>query len=161
MKGRNIHSSTRESHSLRSTEISEAHKVGLPKIDLKSPARVIEEKELSPKGEDVPSQRSTRATGDDITNDEVAYERRVRQGSSSTPPNFDRQKRILKENDVKEGLTSPLPTQDQRQVSDTVTISHSIVAQRRNSCGTPASVKSKVRTLIILNMKGFNEIFTT
>ena len=51
----------------------------------------------------------------------------------------------MKENDLREGLISPLPTQDLRQVSGTVTVSHSIIAQRRNSSGTPVSVKSKVR----------------
>ena len=148
MKGRPSQMSTRESHVLRSSEISGTHKVGLPKVDLKSPARVIEEKEPSPIEEDVQSHSSTRMSGENerdavVSTEEMGYEDREWRDS---PPPLDRQTKSTKETTIRDSSRSPSPTQDVRQCSGTVTISHSIVSQRRNSSGTPVSVKSKVTT---------------
>ena len=146
IKGRSSQISTRESHVLRPAEISGTHKIGLPKVDLKSPARVIEEKEPSPIEEDVQSHSSTRMSGENgrdavVSNEETGYEEPEWRDSS---PSVDRQAKPTKEINIRDPSRSPSPTQEGRQCSGTVTISHSIVAQRRNSSGTPVSVKSKV-----------------
>ena len=76
-----------------------------------------------------------------VSNEEIGYEEREWR---DTPPSLDRQAKTTKENIIRGNSRSPSPTQDVRQCSGAVTISHSIVAQRRNSSGTPVSVKSKV-----------------
>ena len=154
MKGRNLRISARESHHLRSIHTSGTHNVGLPKVDLKSPTRVIEEKEISSKEKDVHSQGSTRAIEEDecnvaVSNEELIYERRRRRDSSGISPTLDHQKSVTKENDLKEKSMSPSPTQEHKQASGAVTTSHSVIAQRRNSSGTPVSVKSKVRIIYL------------
>ena len=142
--------STRESHSLRSTEITEGTQVGLPKVDLKSPARVIEEQEQSPKGESIQRQNIILTDGEAeerdvaVASEDIIYDRLASPNCSSTPPAFEGQKQSMKENHLREDSLSPLPAQDLRQVSGMVTISQNVAAQRRNSSGTPVSIKSKV-----------------
>ena len=133
--------------------MSSSHKIGLPKIDLKSPARVIEEKELSPTIEDTGSQHNTRTISENCraaqaSNEEVCYEDRRWEDSPPSPPlprPPDHKKRAIKESNLRESSSSPEPNQDLRQVdATTLSISQSIAAERRNSSGTPVSVKSKV-----------------
>ena len=133
-----------------------AHKIGLPKIDLKSPARVIEEKEPSPTIEDTESQHNTRTMSEtcraaQASNEEVGYEDRRWEDSPPSPllPRpTDHKKRAIKESNLRESSLSPEPNQDLRQVDATsLSISQSIAAERRNSAGTPASMKSKVMRL--------------
>ena len=130
--------------------MSSSHKIGLPKIDLKSPARVIEEKEPSPTIEDTESQHNTRTISENAqaSNEEVSYEDRRWEDSPPSPPlprPPDHKKRAIKESNLRESSLSPEPNQDLRQVdATTLSISQSIAAERRNSSGTPVSVKSKV-----------------
>ena len=133
--------------------MSSSHKIGLPKIDLKSPARVIEEKEPSPTIEDTESQHNTRTISENCraaqaSNEEVSYEDRRWEDSPPSPPlprPPDHKKRAIKESNLRESSSSPEPNQDLRQEdATTLSISQSIAAERRNSSGTPVSVKSKV-----------------
>ena len=149
--GRPTQISARESHVLRSSEISASHKIGLPKIDLKSPARVIEEKEPSPTIEDTASPHNTRTISESCraaqtSNEEVSYEDRGWEDSPPSPPLPrlpDHKKRAIKESNLREASLSPEPVD-----ATTLSISQSIAAERRNSSGTPVSVKSKVIRLL-------------
>ena len=147
-KVRGLCMSTRESHSLRPTETSEGIQIGLPKVDLKSPARVIREQEQSPQRESIQRQTIIRtgveARDASSANEEIAYDRATSRNSSSTPPAFETQKRIIKGNHLRDDSLSPSPAQDLRQVSGTMTISQNVAPNRRNSSGTPVSIMSKV-----------------
>ena len=114
---------------------------------------VIEENEPPSTGTDI----NTRTVGengrdDPSSNEDLAYEGRTWQESPVSPPPLDRQKQIhTKESNVREGSMSPKPSQNIRQVSSAVAgIPHTATAQRRESSGTPVSIKSKVSVCILL-----------
>ena len=143
-QGRASNLQTRDSHILRTSNVPGSHKVGLPKVDLKSPARVLEEKESADENNQIHG--TVRNSGENsrdalLSNEELPYEE---QSWEEGPPPLDRIKKTQKDNNIKEGSRSPSPSQDIRPGNGAMTMPHSLIAQRRTSSGTPVSEKSKV-----------------
>ena len=143
-KERSANLQTRESHILRVSNVAGSHKVGLPKVDMESPARVLEETDTI--HEDNELQHTAKNSEENsrdalIAREELPYEE---QAWEEGPPPLDRIKKATKDNDIREGSRSPSPNQDMRPGNGLMAMPQALVIQRRTSCGTPVSEKSKV-----------------
>ena len=151
-KGRASNLQKRDSHILRTTDVPVSHKVGLPKVDLKSPTRVLEEKETTEYDNQSHGEvRNSRENSREglLSNEELPYEE---QSWEEGPPPLDRIKKAPKDNNIHEGSRSPSPSQDIRPGNGTVAMPNSLIVQRRTSCGTPVSEKSKVTRMLIFSL---------
>ena len=157
-----IHLSSVESHGLRSGELSvvTSHQVGLPKVDMKSPGRIIEENDtpvmIGARGEEGEHRRpqSNSCSLSEKDGTDIRYSRIVmqHQDESQSPKPYEVQERRLVNNvsdlGARDDSQSPQPSQEiGQQLSDISAISQAVMAQRRKSSGTPVSVKSKVTPL--------------
>ena len=135
---------TRESQILRASNVPGSHKLGLPKVDMKSPARVLEEKETG--DDDTESHHTARNSGENsrdalIAKEELPFEE---QAWEEGPPPLDRIRKTSKDYNVREDSRSPSPSHEIRPGNGNVAMSHALIVQRRTSSGTPVSEKSKV-----------------
>ena len=129
---------------MRVSNVAGSHKVRLPKIDMQSPARVLEETDTI--NEDNEPQHTAKNSEENsrdalIAREELPYEE---QAWEEGPPPLDRIKKAPKDNDIREGSRSPSPNQDMRPGNGLMAMPQALVVQRRTSCGTPVSEKSKV-----------------